>query len=81
MEFKLAKYGMEMFDPRSDAFPRIRAIRRPGSAFIMREFSCEEELIKFVLKAGFKSFVGEQMKERRNVVRVFNANGRLVREK
>jgi antitoxin component YwqK of YwqJK toxin-antitoxin module len=81
MEFKLAKYGMEMFDPRSDAFPRIRAIRRPGSAFIMREFSCEEELIKFVLKAGFKSFVGEQMKERRNVVRVFNADGRLVREK
>ena len=81
MELKLAKYGLEMFDPRSNVFPRIRAIRRPGSEFIMRKFSCEEELIKFVLKADFKNFIAGQMKERKNVVRVFNTDGRLVREK
>jgi hypothetical protein len=80
-KMKLAKYGFEMFDPQSDAFPRIRAIRKPNDGFILREFSCEEELIKFVLKSGFKEFVDERIADSKKgmVIKEFNEKGRLVR--
>ncbi len=79
---KLAKYGMEMYDPNSDVFPRIRAIRRPGM-YIIREFSCEEELIKFVLSGKFKILAKQSMEDasKKPVVMVFTPEGKLVREK
>lgn len=62
---KLGRYGLEILDPMSNAFPGIRAIRDTVTGDILREFSCEEELIKCVLGNG--KF--DDVLERRNNLR------------
>ncbi|HDQ25251.1 MAG TPA: hypothetical protein ENN43_00695 [bacterium] len=47
MKNRLAQYGLIMEDPKSDSFPRVRVIKKPGSSGCLKEFSCEEELMKW----------------------------------
>ena len=78
---KMSKYDMYLYDPQSDNFPRIRAICSHSSGMILKEFSCEEELINFVLNnAQFKPFAGlSTAPKSRMLVKYFNSKGRLVR--
>jgi hypothetical protein len=78
---KMSKYDMYLYDPQSDNFPRIRAICRHSSDMVLKEFSCEEELISFVLNnAQFKPFADlSTAPKSRMLVKHFNGKGRLVR--
>ena len=81
-KLRLKRYGMELFDPQSINFPRARAIIRPGDKYYLREFSCEEELVKFVLGREFRAFViGAQRRKKGKKIKAmrFNDRGRLVR--
>jgi hypothetical protein len=83
VRMKLGRYGLEMFEPGSDMFPRERAVRIVGSEYVLRQFSCEEELIKAVLnKEKFEEILErrEARKSGKKTVWHYNEKGRLVRE-
>jgi len=79
---KLGKYGLEIYISQSNMFPRERGIRMAGSEYNLREFSCEEELIKAVLNREKFDEILEKLEESKSgkfVVRHFNEKGKLVR--
>jgi hypothetical protein len=81
---KLGKYGLEIYISQSNMFPRERGIRKAGSEYNLREFSCEEELIKAVLDREKFAEILERAKESKSgkfVVRHYNSKGKLVRER
>ena len=73
--------GMYLYDPQSNQFPRIRAICSHRSGMVLKEFSCEEELLCFVLdKERFDAFAGSLAAPKaKPVLKHFNDKGRLVR--
>lgn len=81
---KLGKYGLEIVDRQSPVFPRERGIRKVGSEYNLREFSCEEELIKAVLNREKFAEILERLEDSRSgrfVVRHYNEKGKLVIER
>lgn len=80
---KLAKHNMELFDPQSNNFPRIRAICSHTDKSVLKEFSCEEELISFVLNSRkFKLFTIRRLSPKtKAIIKHFNNKGKLVRFK
>ncbi len=82
VKVKLGKYGMEIYDPQSDMFPREREIRLAGSEYGLMYYSCEEELIKSVLrKEKFGEILEklERAKSGKKTVWHFNEKGKMVR--
>ena len=78
---RLSRHGMYLYDPQSDNFPRLRAICSHTSGTVLREFSCEEELISFVLNSGsFEAFTDKSAAQSTKItVKRFNEKGKLVR--
>jgi antitoxin component YwqK of YwqJK toxin-antitoxin module len=82
---KLGKYGLEIYEAPYSNFPRLRAVKQAYSGNIIREYSCEEELIKHVL--GNETFEKEilerleNIKRGRKTVSYFNNEGKMVTEK
>lgn len=78
---RLARRGMYLYDPQSNSFPRLRAICSHKTGAVLREFSCEEELINYVLNSGsFTAFADKTTAAKHKpTVKKYNNKGRLVR--